>query len=230
MNTKSIIEKLKKHYNIQKEVELAHFLGIKQSTLATWKVRDNINFKTILSKCIDIDLNWLLKDGTIANTKYFSLQDKQASYISEQEIIETIDKNGKLPVLLIPEKASAGYSKGFGNHLHREYRIMQFMDYKDGNRYRCFEIQGDSMENTNSPNSIQSGDYVLGERIEDKQVLKDGIVYILCSNEGIVCKRLEIKEEKLILHSENKRYSPKIVDNEQVKEIWKVIWVHRELK
>jgi phage repressor protein C with HTH and peptisase S24 domain len=230
VNIIAIIEKLKKHFNIQKEVDLAKSLGIKQSTLATWKMRGTVNLKTILSKCIDIDLNWLLKDSDITNTKYFSLQDKQASYISEQEIIETIAKNERIPVLLIPEKASAGYSKGFGNDLHRKYRIMQFMDYKNGYQYRCFEIQGDSMENTNSPTSIQSGDYVLGERIEDRQALKDGIVYILCTHEGIVCKRLEIKEEKLILHSENKRYLPKTIDNQQVREFWKVIWVHRELK
>ncbi len=226
MNTESIIEKLKKHLNIEKDIDLANFLGVKQSTLATWKRRGTPNLKLILSKCNDIDFNKLLKDEySGVNMHQKQAVEEQKRCINEAEIVEIMSKGGNTPIILIPEKASAGYGKGFGNDLHREYRIMQFMDYKNGNQYRCFEISGDSMEPT-----IQSGDYVLCERIEQQAELKEGIVYILCFKDTILCKRLEISKGQLILHSENQKYSPKPIEKQEVTEIWKVIWVHRELK
>jgi len=55
-----IIKRLKTHLSFDKDIELANYLGIKQSTLATWKHRGNIDVQLIISKCKEINPNWLL--------------------------------------------------------------------------------------------------------------------------------------------------------------------------
>ncbi|APF20349.1 Bacteriophage CI repressor helix-turn-helix domain-containing protein [Caldithrix abyssi DSM 13497] len=59
-NANIILGRLKKAYNLKKDIELANFLGVKQSTLATWKLRNTIDYDLIIAKCNDINLNWLL--------------------------------------------------------------------------------------------------------------------------------------------------------------------------
>jgi len=60
MNIALIIKHLKNYLKLDKDIELADFLGIKQSTLATWKHRGNIDVQLIISKCNNINPSWLL--------------------------------------------------------------------------------------------------------------------------------------------------------------------------
>lgn len=60
MDKSLILNEIKKHLNIKKETEFAEFLGINQSTLSNWHKRGTLQYETIISKCEDIDANWLL--------------------------------------------------------------------------------------------------------------------------------------------------------------------------
>jgi hypothetical protein len=55
-----ILKQIKLHLGIKKDVELADYLEIPQSTLASWIKRNSIDIELIYSKCPDIDANWLL--------------------------------------------------------------------------------------------------------------------------------------------------------------------------
>ena len=45
---------------IKTDSEFADFLGVKQPTISTWRKRNTIDYKLIITKCNNIDANWLL--------------------------------------------------------------------------------------------------------------------------------------------------------------------------
>ncbi|MFV0141052.1 helix-turn-helix domain-containing protein [Empedobacter falsenii] len=56
-----IIDEIKKHLGFTKDSELADFLGIGQSTISNWRRRNTLDYELILSKCEDLDANWLFR-------------------------------------------------------------------------------------------------------------------------------------------------------------------------
>lgn len=62
MDNELIINKIKKHYNLDNNAQLARKLGINTSTLSGWINKRGIgNWELIFKKCPDIDFNWLIK-------------------------------------------------------------------------------------------------------------------------------------------------------------------------
>jgi hypothetical protein len=59
-DTNLILNRIKKAKNIEKDAELARFLGITSGLLANWKTRNTYNLDILLAKCSDISLDWLL--------------------------------------------------------------------------------------------------------------------------------------------------------------------------
>ncbi len=68
------LNRLKSIYNFKHDIELANFLGIKQSTFSAWKSRNTFDLDVILDKCKDIDYNRLFKiqDEIISNNDSIS--------------------------------------------------------------------------------------------------------------------------------------------------------------
>jgi hypothetical protein len=60
LSTEEIIGRLKIAYNLDKEGDVANFLGISASNLANWKKRDTIDIQLLFTKCKDISMDWLL--------------------------------------------------------------------------------------------------------------------------------------------------------------------------
>lgn len=58
-----ILNRIKSHYNLTKEHELANFLKIGQTTLSNWKSRDSIDLKKIITICDELSPNWII-NGT----------------------------------------------------------------------------------------------------------------------------------------------------------------------
>ena len=71
---------------------------------------------------------------------------------------------------------------------------------------------------------LTSGSIVIGKYIESIDFLRDGKTYIiLTKDDGIVYKRVETKENTIQLISDNKKYEPYEVNNDDVIEIWEAI-------
>lgn len=61
LDAKKMIERLKEHYAIQEDTQLAEFLGMQRQKVYNWKRRNTVDLKVILAKCRDVDLNWLFR-------------------------------------------------------------------------------------------------------------------------------------------------------------------------
>ncbi|MGY0039200.1 helix-turn-helix domain-containing protein [Pedobacter sp. NJ-S-72] len=55
-----ILSQIKSHYNFKNDAEFARYLDIKPNTLSNWHSRNTIDYELIVTKCADIDANWLL--------------------------------------------------------------------------------------------------------------------------------------------------------------------------
>jgi phage repressor protein C with HTH and peptisase S24 domain len=121
-------------------------------------------------------------------------------------------------VELVPQKASAGYLAGFNDPEYiRELPKMHIPLLPKSATYRAFEIKGDSML------PVKSGDIIIGKYIDNLSKIVSGKTYLIITrSEGIVYKRVfpQLVKDKLLLISDNRTYSPYIIDIQEVLEIW----------
>lgn len=215
MNQKEIIERLKIYIGITQDNVLGEKLNISPSTLSSWRTgRTMINISRILEFFPEINIDWLMKGENTNGVGYISLR-----------AFQNICKGGGIPpTVLIPEKAKAGYSSGFSQDGDVELPIIHLKHYTNGSRYRFFEISGRSMLPT-----FEEGDYVLCELVGNLRALKQKGLYILHTESGLLCKRLEIKDTCLLLHSDNPDYPSKKTLLDEIKEYWCIISFFRNL-
>lgn len=95
MDNNLIISKIKKHYNLNSNVQLAKMLGITNSTLSGWINKRGIgNWELIFEKCKDIDFNWLIKDQEPENSSQFQhmMNESGSHYATKKNCSECINK------------------------------------------------------------------------------------------------------------------------------------------
>lgn len=61
MDKSLILKRIKNEKNFNTDAELADFLGISRAVLSNWYKRDSIDYDLVLSKCEQMDMNYLLK-------------------------------------------------------------------------------------------------------------------------------------------------------------------------
>jgi transcriptional regulator with XRE-family HTH domain len=131
----------------------------------------------------------------------------------------TVDAHDRENIELVRQKAAAGYLNGYADPEYiEELPRFQLPNLPQGT-YRAFEITGDSML------PLMPGTIVVGEYIENWEVLKDGHCYVLVTaTEGVVYKRVynKLDEGKVLsLHSDNPAYPAYTVGIGDVVEVWK---------
>lgn len=133
-------------------------------------------------------------------------------------------ETGRETIPLVPVKAAAGYLNGYGDIDYVEglpQFQMPFSELAAERSYRIFQTRGDSML------PVPHGAYVIGRFVEDGQQIKNGQCYVLVTeSEGVVYKRVYKhlkKEGVLVLHSDNREYSPYEVPLSDVREVWEAM-------
>lgn len=58
---KLIVKRIKEAYQLRTNVEVARFLGVSAQVLSNWQNRNTVNYDTIIPRCPDINLNWLIR-------------------------------------------------------------------------------------------------------------------------------------------------------------------------
>jgi transcriptional regulator with XRE-family HTH domain len=129
----------------------------------------------------------------------------------------TVDQGDRENVELVNQKAFAGYLSGYYDvEFVKELPKVNLPMLPRNATYRCFEIKGESML------PVMPGSFVIGSFIDDLDKIKDGVTYIVVTNDGIVYKRVFkfMKDEKLLLVSDNAEYKPYLVNMSEVLQIW----------
>jgi phage repressor protein C with HTH and peptisase S24 domain len=93
------------------------------------------------------------------------------------------------------------------------------LPYK-GDKYRYFDVEGDSMDPT-----IKEGMQVIGELVtpEDWQYAHDYYIYVIVLQNLITIKRVFKKgENHLVIISDNDLYPQQLVNMADIKEMWYV--------
>ena len=146
---------------------------------------------------------------------------------SKQEIVKpvvvTLDQSGQDNIAMVDAKAAAGYLAGHTDpEFFHELPVFNLPDARFRNgTFRCFQVEGDSMNDT-----IYHNDWVIARYADDPRNTRDGFVHVIVTNDGIVVKRLFntlTKNRKLTLVSDNDEFPPYEVHGKDVKEIWYVV-------
>lgn len=125
-------------------------------------------------------------------------------------------------ISLVPEKAAAGYTRGYGDaeFIRRlPHFRMPFIELSPKRSYRVFQIKGDSML------PVPSGAYIMCEYLPDWTDIQSGECHIVVTrNEGVVYKRLYnhlSTQRTLLLRSDNPDYEEYSLPAHEVEEVWR---------
>ena len=82
MDKSLMLNEIKEHLKIKKDVDFAEFLGIKQTTLSAWRSRNAFDERILYEKCKDLNYGWLMTGiGPMLNFSVIKeMEDKEVKY------------------------------------------------------------------------------------------------------------------------------------------------------
>ncbi|WP_300979028.1 helix-turn-helix domain-containing protein [Flavobacterium sp.] len=213
MDKSLILKEIKKHYNFKTDGEFADFLGIKQNTLSNWATRNSIDYDRIITKCEDIDANWLL-------TGKGDMLKKEKDLATAAPV-----HKGGFPLLPIEAFAGLGDTNVSGvdfETIEERYVIPLF----DGLKIDfMIAVRGSSMYPKYS-----SGDVVACRLISELLFIQWNKVYVLDSkSQGVIMKRVKKSQNPdfILCKSDNKDYDEFEIPRSDIRNIALVVGVIR---
>ncbi len=197
--------------------QFAEDLNVSRSRISSYEENraiPPIDFLVQLSDYFTIPIDVLIKNdlSKTNNSSFIEIGNKRVLFPI------TIDGANEDLIEIIPVEASAGYLRGYADPEYIEHLNKIKLPFLPVGTHRAFPIKGDSMI------PVKSGSYIVARFIENVQDIKDGKTYIILTlNDGIVYKRVykELEEHNmLLLVSDNKKYDPYYVKEEEVLELW----------
>lgn len=97
--------------------------------------------------------------------------------------------------------------------------VLPLAEFKHGT-YIAIQVTGSSMEH-----AIKHMDYVICSQVAELQRIKRGRVYVLVTEDGIICKRAKANYEgdgKVWLGSDNPAYGDEKVKPQEILQTWEV--------
>lgn len=206
------------------QADLAGKLGLTRSLIGAYEEgRSEPKLKTLQAICLlfKTDLTQLInKPIDPKQSKGQPLADIPGNTLRVLPV--SVNAEGNEQVSLIPQKAAAGYTKGYGDMEYIEQlqvAELPFPELAKERTYRIFQIEGESML------PVQPGSYIISEYVADWNTIKDNECYVLITlNDGIVYKRLVNKiqiQQRVLLKSDNKEYSPYHLHVSEINEVWR---------
>ncbi|ERI85032.1 LexA family transcriptional regulator [Bacteroides pyogenes] len=65
LDKNGVLDRIKKHYQLKGNADLARFLGVAPNTITNWYGRNSFDIDAIYTKCVDIDFNWLFTGESV---------------------------------------------------------------------------------------------------------------------------------------------------------------------
>lgn len=192
--------------------EFAAKLGIKRSLVGAYeeeRADPRLEVLESMSQIFKVSLDELLLQDLS--------ESRDANYLAKRRQMKMMGENKSL-IQFVPVKAAAGYLAGYADSEFIDELNTFTLPMLSGGVYRAFEIVGDSMLPT------PSGSVIVGEKIENLDVVKNNAPYIVVSkSEGIVYKRIvknNKNKNKLTLVSDNPAFQPYQVQAADILEMW----------
>ena len=208
--------------------DVSHSIGIKRSTLSGYEnevAQPGIKALIAFSEYFNVAVDTLIKVdlSELTDSQLSQLERGYDVYMKGgglRILATTVNQDNEENIELVPEKAKAGYQRGFADpEFISELPTFQLPFLPKEKKYRTFQINGDSML------PIPEGAWITGEYIQDWLSIKDGTACIILTlNEGIVFKVIEntLKTDNaLTVHSLNPFYKKYQIHAEEIKEIWR---------
>lgn len=60
LDKRAVLDRIKQFYDLKGNAELSRFLGVAPNTITNWYARCSFDIDIIYTKCVGVDLNWLL--------------------------------------------------------------------------------------------------------------------------------------------------------------------------
>ncbi len=191
-----VLDRIKEYYKLKGNAELARFLGVAPNTITNWYGRKTFDIDVIYTKCVDIDMNWLLTgEGNMLRAESEKEENIPVAHPSDSPM-EGIP--------LIPISAMAGAFTGEQTVL--EYECERFVVPTFKGAEFLISVKGSSMYP-----KYNSGDIVACKRLPmDDIFFQWNKVYVLDTDQGPLIKRVKPGSDKehVLIVSDNERYEP----------------------
>ncbi len=210
--------------------EVAEVLGMKRPTLSGYEnevAMPNIQALIQFSQYYNMAIDTLVKVDLAALTGHqlYMLEHGEDVFLKGGKLrvlATTVDRENRENIELVPEKAKAGYTRGFFDPEYISELPRYQLPFLPGDRkYRTFQVSGDSML------PVPDGAWVTGEFVQDWLSLSNRVACIVLTlDEGIVFKIVEnqLREKgTLRLISLNTAYEPYTVSGSSIREIWRFV-------
>jgi DNA-binding XRE family transcriptional regulator len=204
------------------QADLAIKLGVNRSLIGAYEEgRTEPKLKTIQALCayFKVSIQDLIQKD-LSGGEFDYQADVSGNKLRVLPI--AVDQEGGEKISLIPQKAAAGYTHGYGDMEFIERMKtaqLPFPELTHERTHRIFQIEGDSML------PVPSGSYIVTEYVENWEDIRNDECYvILTESDGVVYKRVKnyIREkEEILLISDNKEYEPYTIPIVHVLEVWK---------
>ena len=226
MDKTLILNRLKKAKKITSDTQFAKILGIKTSTLSSWKQRNSIDFEKIFANCEEISIDWLLT-GEGNMLKNSNNPPQKAINVAPDDTPTSTNDVKKVTLPLIPIDAIAGVPSGDFTGVTfamcDQYTIPEFA--ARGAEF-LIRVSGSSMYPKYS-----NGDILACKRINDIIFFQWGKVYVIDSSQGSLVKRIfedKTNPDNIICVSDNKEnYPPFTLPKSDIRSLSLVIGVIR---
>ena len=195
--------------------QFAHLLGTSNIIADIERGKTKISGKIVMQLCKQFQVNplWLYGES-FQKIKATDGADTMPRVI-------TINDQENENILLVSQKASAGYPQNIGDAQWYDTLPAFFLPLPQFRNatYRGFQVEGDSM----LPN-IRPNEWVLGRAVPNLFEATDRKIYIVVLKDSVLVKKLEKLEDpsKIRLISLNEEYLPIDVQVKDLQELWLV--------
>ncbi len=188
-------------------------LGIKNTTADIERGRTKISGFVVMQLLKTYHINPLWLYGYSAQ-KHLN-PDHQ--YVNPKMI--SVDNVGNENILLVHEKAAAGYAGNIGDpEYYDDLPAFTFPlpEYRNAS-FRGFQVDGQSMQPALLP-----GEWIIAKAISNINEIQNGNIYVVVEKEGIRVKKLVVNSDNqsISLISTNPDYPADIISYDDVKELW----------
>jgi transcriptional regulator with XRE-family HTH domain len=209
-----------------KQNELARVLGVTDayvSEIVRGKAKPTIDFLSYLHEKLGADLNFLISREDLP----FEVAAKGPEFKKAVEKFKIYEQEMRY-VKMVPLPFHAEYIAHINSPAYFDLLPSMRIPFIGNGIYCAFEIEGSFMEPV-----FHHGDFVIGRKIDKKELRTGQYVIVVTKEEGILCREVDNRlktEKKLYLIALRDGIRPLEVDEKDILELWVAEGILRYMK